>query len=228
MELTRTARTTGLWYLILGITGMLGFLLIRPQIHVADDPAATAARLLDHASLARVGLVLEMTLVVSQVLAALWFHRLMRDLNRPAAVAIAVFGSFNAVAILASATFLWTALAVVTDPGLAPGGDVAATVQLMYQLSTNAWGVGAMFFGLWLIPMGFVVVTSGRWPALLGRVLVAGGVGYLLSAFVSAGLPDAPDVLVQLLTLPATVGELWMIGYLLSKGIRPAVDHTGA
>ncbi|UZN03696.1 DUF4386 domain-containing protein [Cellulomonas sp. S1-8] len=222
MDTVRTARITGLWYLALGITGMLGFLLIRPRLYVAGDPDATAANLVEHASLADAGLVIEMALVVSQVLAALWFHRLLRDLDRFAAVAVAVFGCFNAVAILVGATFLWTARTVVADPALAPAGDTAATAQLLYELAYNAWGVGALFFGLWLIPMGYVVVTSRRWPVPLGWVLIVGGAGYLVSAFVSASLPDAPDALVDALTFPATFGELWMLGYLVSLGIRPA------
>ena len=221
MDDTRTARATGLWYLTVGITGMAGFLVVRPRLEAAGDPAALAANLVEHAGLARAGLVLEMALVVSQVLAALWFHRLLRRLDPGSAGAVAVFGAFNAVAILASATFLWTALAVASDAALAPSGDTASTVHLLYRLSESSWGVGALFFGLWLIPMGRAVLGSRRWPAALGWVLVVGGVGYLVSAFVSAAFTGVPESVVLGLTLPATVGEFWMIGYLLTRGIRP-------
>jgi hypothetical protein len=30
-----------------------------------------------------------------------------------------------------------------------------------YLVSGNLWGVGALFFGLWLIPMGSCVLRSG-------------------------------------------------------------------
>lgn len=43
--IVRTARTTGAFYLALGITGMLGFLMVRPALFVAGDPAATLANL---------------------------------------------------------------------------------------------------------------------------------------------------------------------------------------
>lgn len=221
MDTVRTARTTGIWYLTMSIAGIVGFLLIRTQLHVTGDPDATTANLLAHASLARVVLALEMTLAVCQVLTALWFHRLLQGLNRFAAGAVAVFGFFNATAILARAVFIWAAQAVAADPALAPAGDTAATAQLLFQLADHALGVGALFFGLWLIPMGYVVVTSRRWPAALGWILMVGGGGYLLSAFVSAGLPGAPDPLVHGLIVPATIGEFWMFGYLLSFGIRP-------
>jgi hypothetical protein len=138
LVLRKTARITGMWYLALAIAGILGFLLIRPQIYVVGDPAATLANLVDRATLARTGVVLELALVVTQALAAVWFYKLFRSINQPAAWALAVFGVVNAVAVMASAGFMATALTVSGDPSLAPGGDAAATVQLMYQLSTNS------------------------------------------------------------------------------------------
>lgn len=219
-DLRRTARFTGIWYLALAIAGTLGFLLVRPRIYIEGDPAATLVNLMDREGMARIGLVLELAIVAAQALAAVWFYKLFRSINHAAAFALAGFGMVNAVAILGSAVFMATALAVAGDPGLAPGGDTAATVQLMHQLSTGSWGVGSLFFGLWLIPMGHIAASSGRMPRWLGRILILGGAGYLLSAFISHGVAGAPTWLVDLLSLPATVGELWMIGYLLIIGLR--------
>jgi hypothetical protein len=50
--LTRTARMTGLFYLGMAITGVLGFLIVRPRLFAADDPNATLANLVTHGSLA--------------------------------------------------------------------------------------------------------------------------------------------------------------------------------
>jgi hypothetical protein len=219
-ETKRTARLTGFWYLLVAVAGMVGFLLIRPQLYIAGDPAATAANLVAQEGMARLGLVVELTVVVAQALAAVWFYKLFRSINHTAAFALAVFGMANAIAILASAGFMATALTVSGAPGLAPGGDVPATVQLMYQISSHFWGVGSVFFGLWLVPMGHVAAGSGRMPKWLGRLLIVGGVLYILSAFVEYGIAGAPAWIDELLPITATVGELWMIGYLLLVGIR--------
>ncbi|HSJ71547.1 MAG TPA: DUF4386 domain-containing protein [Acidimicrobiia bacterium] len=216
----RTARVTGLWYLALAITGMLGFLVVRPQVWVVDDPSATFANLIADGGLARLGLVLEFGIVVSQAAVAVWFYRLFRGVNQPAAFALGVFGMANAAAIMASAVFLATAIAVAEGPAGSLGGDPVATIGLLTELSSNAWGVGALFFGLWLIPMGYIAATSGLMPTWLGRILVVGGVGYTLSAFVSYGMADAPAWLIEGITIPATIGEVWMVGYLLIFGVR--------
>ena len=212
----RTARVTALLYLGLAITGGLGFLLVRPALFEPGDAAATLANLVDNPGLARFGIALEMGTVVTQALAALWFFRLFRSVDAFAAGAIAVFGMVNAVAIMGSAACLATALEVALEPVGDPGA-----AQLLYLVSDNLWGVGALFFGLWLIPMGWCVLQSGSMPRALGWVLIVGGVGYLLSAFLRYLVPDA-GTLTDLVAIPATIGEVWIIGQLFVRGVgRP-------
>ncbi|MBX2821204.1 MAG: DUF4386 domain-containing protein [Rhodothermaceae bacterium] len=225
-NLKKTARITGLWYLGLAITGILGFLLVRPAIYVPSDPAATAQNLVEREALARLGVMLELGIVATQVLAAVWFYKLFRSLNSVAAGSLAAFGFVNAIAVLGSAACMSTAVAVAGDASLAPAGDVAATSQLLYEASLKLWGVGKLFFGLWLIPMGYVAATSGRMPKALGWTLLVGGAGYILSTFLENGLVGAPSWLVQGLTAPATIGEFWMLGYLLAVGIRPPTNMS--
>lgn len=216
----KNGRSTGLWYLALAITGILSYLLIRPQIFVTGDPTATLTNLVDREALARLGLSLELAMVAIQAVLAVSFYRLFRLINHTAAWALAAFGMANAIAILASAAFWTTTLSVAHNPALAPGGDPVATIGLLHQLSSNIWGVAAVFFGLWLIPMGYIALTSGLMPQWLGRILVVGGVGYVASALVSHGVAGSPTWLVEGLTIPATIGEFWMIGYLLIKGVE--------
>lgn len=173
---TRTARTTGLLYLGLAVTGALGYQLVRNLLYVADDPAGTLANLVDHTSTARLGIVLELGIVLTQALVAVWFYRLFRSVGSFAAGLVAVFGMVNAVAVLGSAAMLPTALDVADDGSLAVSGGTAATVQLSYVVSGHLWG--------WL--------ATG------------------------------------LLTVPASIGEFWIVGYLVFFGVRtPARPVSG-
>lgn len=211
-DLIRTARVTGLYYLGLAVSGGLGFLLIRPRLFDADDAEATLANIAGNEALARAGVAFELLVVGFQVLVAIWFYRLFRDSRPVAAASIAAFGFVNAITVLGSAALLATAV------DIAPDGS-AATVQLLYQVSGNLWAVGNLFFGLWLIPMGACVLTSRRMPRPLGWVLEVGGVGYVLAAFAGV-LTDGAQTLVDAAVIPATVGEFWMIIYLLVRGVR--------
>ena len=223
--LTGTARTTGLLYLGLAVTGVLGFQIVRGQLYVAGDPAGTLSNLVEHTSMARLGIVLELGIVLTQALAAVWFYRLFRSVDSFAAGLVAVFGMVNAVVILGSAALLATALDVADDKSLAVSGGAAATTQLLYVISGHLWGVGGLFFGLWLIPMGWLVVRSRWLPRSLGQLLMIGGVGYVLSAFVGYTFASA-ELVVGLLTVPATIGEFWIVGYLILFGVREHREHA--
>jgi hypothetical protein len=69
------------------------------------------------------------------------------------------------------------------------------------------------------------VLGSGWMPRALGWILIGGGVGYVLSAFVRYLAPDAQAV-TEALAFPAHVGELWMVGYLLVRGVRRQAEPT--
>jgi Domain of unknown function (DUF4386) len=94
----------------------------------------------------------------------------------------------------------------------------------MYDLSGTAWRTGALFFGLLLIPMGWCALRSTFMPSLLGWILMIGGIGHIVSGFVDF-LAENASTLVCGLTVPATIGEFWMVGYLLVQGLSPRV-HT--
>jgi Domain of unknown function (DUF4386) len=117
----RTARVTGLLYRGLAITGFLGSFLVRPRLLDTDNPAATLTNLIEYEGLARLGVALELGIVVTQALTAVWFYRLFRSVDAFAAGVLAAFGMVNAVVILGSAACLATALEVAVDPvGIRP------------------------------------------------------------------------------------------------------------
>jgi hypothetical protein len=213
----RTARATGLAYLALAVAGAIGFILIRARLYEQGDAAATAANLVRHQLLARIGIAADLTVVLTQSLVALGFFALFRPLSSLAAGALAAFGFMNSAAVLVATMFSATALTVALD-GSRPAPDRAATALLLYDLNDAGWSLGSLFFGLWLIPMGWLARHSGYLPRLLGWILVGGGIGYVLSTFVTALAPDL-TALADALTVPATIGEFWMIGHLVVRGV---------
>jgi hypothetical protein len=180
-DLVATARKAGVWYLGLAISGMVGFLALHPLIFISGDISQTAANLSEHETLARLRLLLEFAIIVSQALAAVYFFKLFKDINHFAAWALAAWGMMNAGAILISAIAMGGAIKVATSATIV--GDQLIMIQIFDQLIRNAWGVGSLFFGLWLIPMGYIVVHSQRMPVWLGRLLILGGAGYIANTF---------------------------------------------
>jgi hypothetical protein len=214
----RTARLAGLWYLLLAISGMLGFLLFHGQIFVKDNPAQTLNNLIQKEAVASIRLVLELIIIVSQSLAAFYFYKLFVNRDAPAALAILIWGTVNAVLITISAVSMSAAIDFAQNNTLTIQ-DKLPLLQLLNNIISHAWSVGGLFFGLWLLPMGYIVIQHKTMPTWLGYTLLLGGLGYLVQTFLkSAGYQNS---YLGLLVMPASIGELWMIVYLLVWGIRP-------
>ena len=165
----------------MALAGVLGFVILRPMIHVPGDAAATARNIAERGALAHIWLAAELMIVLTQALTALSFYKLLRSFNGVAAAAVFAFGLVNALAILMSAALIATGLKVAGAVSLAPSGDQLATTQLLFEASSRIWDVAALFFGLWLIPMGSVVISTRIMPKALGMTLMIGGVGYVVA-----------------------------------------------
>jgi Domain of unknown function (DUF4386) len=214
------ARLTGLAYAAMIPGGIVGFLYARGALVHPTDPEVTLANVVAHLDLARVSIAATTTVILAQAVAAIGFFALFRRTSPIAATGIMAFGLVNSAAIVAATAAAFTGMRIATLPG-----DIAARgaiVHALYVFEGNAWNIGSVFFGLWLIPMGLAVRRSGFFHAggVLGPLLVVGGVGYIASPLLGL-VPQAVALgLHEMATIPATIGEFWTMGALLFVGVR--------
>jgi hypothetical protein len=80
-----------------------------------------------------------------------------------------------------------------------------------------------VFFGLWLLPLAYLVVKSGYFPNALGVVLVVGGIGYFVQLFVHFLTPDLDTSIGVYLTGLSGIAELvfvvWLLVSVHSRGV---------
>ncbi|MFM8911952.1 MAG: DUF4386 domain-containing protein [Flammeovirgaceae bacterium] len=116
-QLVKTARLAGIWYLLLAISGVVGFLVLHPRVFVGADPEKILNNLMD-GSAARLRLLFELIIVVSQALAAVWFYKLFNNINRWAASTLGIWGTINSMIILVSAIAMSSAIEVANSSSL--------------------------------------------------------------------------------------------------------------
>ena len=91
---------------------------------------------------------------------------------------------------------------------------------VLFDLQHYGFLIAQIFFGLWLLPLGYLTYRSGMFPRALGVMLVVAGVCYLTDMLVLFLAPDLGKQINAVLVIPPTVAEVWMALYLLVKGVR--------
>jgi Domain of unknown function (DUF4386) len=120
----------------------------------------------------------------------------------------------------------YTALTIATGEDytrtFGKAGSDALTL-LFADMQHNGFLVDAMFFGLWLAPLGWLVIKSGYAPKVLGILLIIGCFGYLANLFTYFLAPDAPAGIRTLFAVVGGVPEIVFVAWLLVKGVRVPV-----
>jgi Domain of unknown function (DUF4386) len=151
-----------------------------------------------------------------------------RTLARTAGVLyllVAVCGMFAELNLLNQLV----ALSIATDgdyaSALGPAGS-DALAMLFAEMQHDGFLIAQMFFGLWLLPLGYLVVRSGYVPRVLGVLLAVGGVGYLVDLFARFLALGAAERISPFVLAPALVGEVAFVAWLLVRSAR--VPEQGA
>jgi hypothetical protein len=219
------ARTAGIAYLLmfLGVWAHLG---VRAGIHVPGDAATTAQNLTADATMFRLALVADIAMATAFVVVSVLLFRLLRHVNWPAAGALVVFVAIGAGMILTNLLLHQAALLVATDTtyGTLRSDEL---VLLLLDLHGHGYALAGVFFGLWLLPLGYLAYHSGLFPRLLSILLLVAGGAYIVDTLAAFLFPDLPGLVHAVIKAPTAV-EFWLIAYLLIKGVRtsPGPDRT--
>jgi hypothetical protein len=96
-----------------------------------------------------------------------------------------------------------------------------ATAMLSLDAYSNGLLVTKLFWGLWLLLFGYLVLSSGFLPKILGILLMLGCLGYMIDVFGGLLAPGYSDTSVSdYVLLPASVGEIGTCLWLLPVGAR--------
>ena len=169
-SLKRTARIAGLWYL--GFTlGPFYLLYVPSQTVVHNDAGATAARVLNHETLYRWGMLAETLGAVIFIGLALALYRLFENVDRHRARQLVALVLVSSALGLVTVVFSAAALLVIKGGDAFTGFDVhtrAAVGMVLIRMHGQAYGINQIFWGLWLLPFGWLVVRSRFLPRWLG------------------------------------------------------------
>lgn len=216
------ARIAGLLYLLLALLG--GFAIaVRSAILVPGDAAATAESIRDSATLFRLGFVSDLVANTCFLLAAMALYLLLKHVSQLVAAAMVTLVAVSAAIGGLNLLNQYTALTIATgDAYLSSFGMAGADglTLLFVDAFDNGYTLNAMFYGPWLIPLGYLVIRSGYFPKVLGGLLFIGCLGYLTLLFTTFLAPDAGPGAESVLGAISGIPELVFMAWLLIRGVR--------
>jgi hypothetical protein len=124
----------------------------------------------------------------------------------------AILVAVGAAIVCLNDVFEFVAVRVATD-----GSN--ALVLLLLDMQHYGFLIAQIFFGLWLMPLGYLVYRSGMFPRALGIDLNVAGICYPVDMLVLFAVPDFGKQVNAFLVIPPTIPEMWMAPYLLVKGV---------
>ncbi len=219
--LTMRARAAGWWYLGFSL-GPFYLLYVPSRVVVQDDAAATGARILAHETLFRWGMLAEALGAVVFIGLALALYRLFEDVDRHRARQLLALVLVSSA--LGLVTVVFNAAALLVFRGGAPLAAFDAHTRdavgmLLVRMHGQATGVNQLFWGLWLLPFGWLVVRSGFMPRWLGYWLVLDGFAWMVVSVIWFLAPEYTGTLFRWFQ-PVFLGELAAMLWLLIVGAR--------
>src|SRR5262245_26720725 len=229
-SLKRIARLAGVCYLLVGIASLVGFYhgpLVLP------DAAAMSRQLTTVSELRfRVAVLADVLVVVAGIPMALLFYELFRVVHRLYAALLALLVlvpapvTFVVVLNYVSARFLLQGVPVVA----ALGGAEREALGMLF-LNLHIWGVLAeeVFWGLWLLPFGYLIIRSRFMPQVFGVLLIIGAVAYSAHSVVALLMGGGRIALYEQITMFARgAAELPVMLWLVIKGAAVPREQSRA
>jgi hypothetical protein len=235
----KTARVAGLLYLLACLPAPFALLYVPGKLIVPGDATATADHVRASETLLRLGMAGELISAAAFILVVLALYRLFKDVDKQQAslmvilfvvsVPISFLNVLNDIAALIlarGANFL----------SVFSKGQLDALVLLFLRLHNSGFLVAQIFWGLWLVPFGILVIRSGFFPRVLGIFLMLACTGYLISSFSLLIVPQYAH-LVSPFAMALELGELPPALWLLILGakepraggsLKPALPFGGA
>lgn len=224
----RISRIAGILYLLVVITGMFSLAYVPKQLFAWEDPAKTFSNIIAHETLFRAGIASSAICYLAFIFLVFTLYRLLRPVNESYAKTMAILAITSVPISFMNLANKYNILDLIHNAGQATTASQGLPAQAMLYLHQydNGIMVSAIFWGLWLLPFGYLVYRSKFFPRILGIILMLGCFAYLINFFgntLSAGYQQSG--ISQYLRLLPAIGEIGTCLWLLLIGAKET-DET--
>jgi hypothetical protein len=225
----KQARLAGLLYFLVALIAPYGLMVVPAKLLVPGDAHETALRIAANPGALHVGMATELVHQAIEVFMVLVLYQLFRPVQRMLARQMLVLGLIPIPMVFLNVLAEVAAGLFADAPTWLHAFDHAqldALALLAMQLHAHGLQLAAFFWGLWLLPLGLVMLRSGFIPKVIGWCAIAASVGYVLGAgadILAPGLQAAVATPAFVLELCEPVMILWLLLGGATRGRAPAL-----
>jgi Domain of unknown function (DUF4386) len=218
----KLARIAGILYFFIVILGFWGIMYVPSQTVVRGDAVATMNKILSNELLFRAGIAGNLASSVIFVFLALTFYRLFKNTDENLAKALVVLVIVQTPVVFISEALNYSALMVAKSELLKSFDTIQRQDFVLFLLRTSKYSIIILeiFWGLWLIPLGQLILKSGYLPRIIGIFLILGGIAYVIQVMDYILLSEKLSFITDFFPIFYTVGELSTVLWLLIKGVK--------
>ena len=222
-SISKIARTAGLLYLLYVVTSVVANLFGK---FVFVEAPVTIDHILTHATQFRIGFVINLFSVVFFLIAAWALYVLLKPVNKDLALLFLLFNVAGFAVWLFSSLCLFASLVILNGPEAIKAyqpDQLQALAVFFFGLYKTGGVIAQVPYGVWLFPLGYLVLKSKFLPKVLGMLLIADGICQFVYVCQRLILPDLAFIAYPCLVI-SFIAEVSLALWLAIKAVKPSLS----
>ena len=211
---TSIVRNLRILYPIWMLFGMFGIMYVPSVLIDFADPMATSENIKENMLLFRLGIAGRLITQLLFIVIPFLFYQLFKDLDKTTSALLLILALVSVPISMVNETINLSIVGHLEDPD---------KIIEMLTLYNQRMYISIIFWGLWLLPLGWLAYKFDWFPKLIGIFLFIAGFGYLINSFLKLIFPDF-DQLNLILEL-MTFGELIFILWFVIRGVKKQANN---
>lgn len=222
--MNKTARITGLLYLIIVIGGVFAEMFVRSGLVDYNNPLVTSINIKESEALFRFGFSLELFVFVCDAAVTVLLYQLLKPLDKSLALFAMAFRLITVSILGANLIFNFLPILLFSgSPYLSSFGSEQIGTLALFYMKVHGFGysLALVFFSVHCVLIGYIIYRATLIPKLIGILLIVAGLCYFINSYTSFLFPAISVKIFPAILFPALVAELSLSLWLLVKGVKP-------
>lgn len=216
-----TSRIAGILYLGVAITGYFTY-FVGKKLIIYGDPTTTASNIMANVWLFRAGIMSDLVMIIFWISFALVLYRIFESVSKSAVLFLVSFVLVGSAIVCVNDLNQYMAFSLLNgESSLDEFGtnQTQSAAMLFFDLSKITAAIANLFFGLWLLPLSYLILRSNNFPKMarliIGILLIIAGLGYIINFSAFFLFPSANLTFTKF----TPIGEVLLLFWLLIKGL---------